>query len=327
MSITYFYRSLQCGFSIKKVFHTLTDEIGKTHDIHQVYIPSHRADPISVLKNIWCVFKNRNKKGINHVTGDVHYCLLGLIGCRSVLTIHDMSALDEATHPIKKMFVRLIWFKLPLLIADKVVCISEHTRDQLMKLTKRKDIEVIYNAVDPSFQLNVKPFNNEMPVILHIGTAWNKNLLNTIKAIASIQCHLVIIGEVDLPTRTMLDELKISHSCKVDLTDQEVMEAYINCDVISFCSLYEGFGMPIIEGFATGRVVITSSISPMREIAGNGACLVDPTSVVSIKNGFTKVITDDGYREILIRNGQDRMNQFKVAAISKRYVGIYEQLM
>jgi len=225
------------------------------------------------------------------------------------------------------MLVRWIWFKFPLMIANKVICISEHTRDQLMKLTKRKDIEVIHNAVDPSFQLNVKPFRKETPVVLHIGTAWNKNLPNTIEALASIQCHLVIIGEVDSLTRTMLDELKISHSSKVGLTDQEVMDAYTNCDIISFCSLYEGFGMPIIEGFATGRVVITSAMSPMREIAGNGACLVDPTSVVSIKNGFTKVIADDAYRDTLIRNGQHLIDQYTVTAISKRYITVYDQLV
>jgi hypothetical protein len=75
MRVTYFYRSLNCGISIKKVLNTVSDEVSKTSEIRSCYVPAHRADLISVFKNILYVFKHRDKKGINHITGDVHYCV------------------------------------------------------------------------------------------------------------------------------------------------------------------------------------------------------------------------------------------------------------
>jgi glycosyltransferase involved in cell wall biosynthesis len=222
--------------------------------------------------------------------------------------------------------MKLIWYKLPLLIANKVVCISEHTRQQILKLTNRKDIKVIYNSVDPSFQFNDKPFRKEQPVILQIGTAWNKNLLNTIKALTNINCHFVIVGEIDNEIQNILKQLAISFTNKNSLTDQEIIQEYKNCDIVSFCSLYEGFGMPIIEANAIGRAVITSSIPPMNEVATAAACLVDPTSIASIQKGFLKIITKDKFRESIISNGKENINKFEVSFIAKQYLNLYAKV-
>lgn len=325
MEITYFFRNDKCGFSISKVFNTITSEISKTKKIDQYYMPAHGADLISILKNLFYVFKHRNKKGINHITGDIHYCILALIGCKSVLTIHDLSPVDCRKNPLKKYIFKLFWFRLPLLIADKVVCISEHTRNQLGKITNRKDIEVIYNAVDPSFEANLKPFNSLKPVILQVGTGWNKNLENLINAINSTPCHLVIVGSVDVSMINLLNKNKISYSLKTGLTDAELLLEYYKCDIVSFCSIYEGFGMPIIEGNAIGRCVITSAISPMTEIAANAACLVKPDDIISIENGLKQIIFDADYRNQLINNGFSNILRFKVADISKSYINLYSK--
>lgn len=323
MKVTYFYRSLKCGYSIKKVFNTVSNQISKTHDIRQYYVPHHRADVISVLRNILFVFKYRDRRGINHITGDIHYCALALIGCKLVLTIHDLSALICAKNPVKRFALELFWFKLPLLIADKVVCISEHTKKELLKITKRKDIEVIHNAIDPAFSISLKKFNKHKPVILQIGTAWNKNLLNIVKAITSVESHLVIIGLTNDSVLKLLKENNISFTLKTNVTDGELVQEYYKCDIVSFCSLYEGFGMPIIEGNAIGRCVITSDLSPMNEIAANSACFVEPDDVSSIKSGFMKIISDENYRNTLINNGIVNMERFKVDNISNAYLKIY----
>lgn len=261
MKITYFNRNLKCGYSIAKVFNTVTNEIAKDQIIEQYYVPEHRANFKSIFKNIFYVFKHRNKKGINHITGDIHYCLIALIGCKTVLTIHDLSAYYCQQNTFKKAIAKLLWFKLPLLIANKVVCISEHTKSELLKICKRKDIEVIYNAVDPSFLIDENHvFRSSMPVILHVGTAWNKNLKNTIRALLSISCHICIIGKVEESIIMFLEENKISYSIKVGLSDLELLDEYKNCDLVSFCSLYEGFGMPIVEANAIGRCVDRKSV-------------------------------------------------------------------
>ena len=326
MRVTYFYRSLKCGFSIKKVFNTISHEVSKNHEVREYYIPAHRADLMSVLKNIFYVFKQRDKYGINHITGDVHYCILALIGCKSVLTIHDLSSLDFAKNPLKKALIKFLWYKLPILIANKIVCISEHTRIEVSKITKRKDIAVIYNAVDPLFEFSPKQFNTLNPIILQVGTALNKNLGNTIKALNSIPCHMAIIGSVETSILNLLEENKILYSIKEGLTDSELLEEYQKCDIVSFCSIYEGFGMPIIEGNAIGRCVITSGVSPMNEIASNSACLVNPNEILSIKNGFTKIISDDDFRHSLINNGLSNIKRFKAANVSITYLKLYSKL-
>lgn len=327
MEITYFNRNLKCGYSTAKVFNTITNEMGKDLNIEQFYVPEYRANLKSIFKNVFYVFKNRNKMGINHITGDIHYCLIALIGCKTVLTIHDLSAYDCQQSVFKKAISKFLWFKVPLLIADKVVCISEHTKNELLKMCNRKDIEVIYNAVDPSFFIDEKHiFKTSMPVILQIGTAWNKNLKNLVKAALAIRCHICIIGKVDDSIIMFLEENKISYSIKEGLSDLELLDEYKKCDIVSFCSLYEGFGMPIIEANAAGRCVITSNLSPMNEIANDSACLVNPLDVASIEYAFKKVIFDANYRNDLIIKGKINVERFKVKNTVACYQKLYSQV-
>ena len=78
-----------------------------------------------------------------------------------------------------------------------------------------------------------------------------------------------------------------------NLSQEAIIQQYIDCDMLSFVSTYEGFGMPIIEAQAIGRPVITSNIGAMKEVALDTACLVDPYDVESIKNGIQKLIREN----------------------------------
>lgn len=327
MDLTFFYRNPKAGFSILKVFRTLENELASRHQMESFDVPSRRADPLSVLKNIWFVFKHRNKRGINHVTGDIHYVVLALIGCKSILTIHDLNVLNRAKNPLKKMFLHLLWFRLPLWLADEVVCISEYTKSELQKISARKDIKVIYNAIDPIHVHNPKAFNDECPVILQIGTGWNKNLNRTIAAVSQIKSHLVIVGEVDVETKTKLENLKQIYTIHCNLTDEQLLQLYNDCDIVIFCSTYEGFGMPIIEGNAVGRCVLTSDISPMTEIGIDAVSTVDPYDIISILNGLRHIINHADYREQLINNGMRNVDRFRVSEIAAQYEEIYERLL
>lgn len=327
MNIVFFHRNPKCGFSIYKVFSTIIDELKKTNSISEYFVPSHRADFASILKNMAYVYKNRSKKGINHISGDIQYCIIALMGCKSVLTIHDMSAYDHSKNPVKKIIIKWLWFKLPLLIADKVVCISEHTKSELLKMCDRKDIEVIYNAVDPTFKINLKEFNVQKPNILQIGTAWNKNLERVIHAIATIPCRLIIVGSVDQSIIDLMTSKEISYQVKTGLSDAALLEEYNNCDIISFCSLFEGFGMPIIEGNAVGRCVVTSNLNPMLGIAKDAACFVDPNDEDSITVGFKKIIDNSVFRDNLIDKGINNIKRFNVINIAASYENIYFQVI
>jgi len=326
--ITYFHRNQQDGFSILKVSRTFIDEIKKTTDVEEFFVP-HKGSlhPIATLKNMWFVLKNRNKNGINHITGDIHFCMLALIGCKSVLTIHDTYSVEKSKNPIKQFVRNRLYYKFCVRLATQVVCISEKTKNDVQKIIGNKNIQVIYNAVSSQFNFVPKNFNEQKPVILQIGTSWNKNLQNTIKALAGISCELRIIGKLTDEIADLLEKEKVSFTLKTNLSDEEIVKEYENCDIVSFCSVLEGFGMPIVEANAVGRCVITSDIAPMTEIAGNAACLVNPNDVSSIAEGFKKIISDADYRQQLIENGQKNIERFRAENTAKQYLQLYNDLM
>ena len=84
--------------------------------------------------------------------------------------------------------------------------------------------------------------------------------------------------------------------------------------------------MPIIEGQAVGRPVLTSDREPLRSVAGEGACLVDPESVESIRNGFIKLIEDSTYRDIVNTAGIKNAKEYDIVAVSDAYASIYNNL-
>ena len=101
---------------------------------------------------------------------------------------------------------------------------------------------------------------------------------------------------------------------------------YQLADIISFPSIFEGFGMPIIEGQATGRPVLSSNIAPMTEVAGDGACLINPHNINQIRHGFLPLINDKDYRDGLIQKGFENVKRFSIEHISEQYMNLYHNL-
>lgn len=325
--ITYFYRNNKAGYSIAKVMNTLSNEVSKNFEIEEFYVPEYRAGLYHIIRNIIFVYKNRNKTGINHITGDIHYCAIALIGCKSILTVHDLSAFKFTKSPIKRWLLKLLWFDIPLIVSDKVVCISETIKNEIQMLSKRKDICVIYNSLQPEFKPVVKEFNKLKPTVLQVGAAWNKNLLNVIDALKLIDCVLRVIGKPTDDVLRKIEENNVNCEFVSDLNDEEIIKEYINCDFVTFCSIYEGFGMPIIEANSIGRIVVTSNINPMMEIAHDSAILVDPYNVKSIREGIVELINNDNLRNSIIEKGFLNAKRFKVELLSKEYIKIYRKII
>lgn len=322
--IIYFNRNHKAGFSINKVSQTYIAHIENKEILE---VPSHCASFRDIIVNILFVFKNRKHNVINHITGDIHYCLIALIGCRNVLTIHDTVLLDYCkSSKLKYRIAKLLWFTLPLKIATRVVCISDVTRQHVLKYTKRKDIQVIHNAVDPSFKTILKNQTKTPYDILFIGTKANKNLERTIEALKGISCKLTIVGRLSDQQIDFLKKSKINYINKVNLTDEELLDEYINTDIVSFISLFEGFGMPIVEANKVGRPVITSTIPVLKEVGGNSCVFVDPKNIEDMHNGFVKLFTDSSLREICVQRGLENVKRFEVEHIVKQWKNLYNTL-
>jgi glycosyltransferase involved in cell wall biosynthesis len=102
--------------------------------------------------------------------------------------------------------------------------------------------------------------------------------------------------------------------------------AYEAADILLFCSTIEGFGMPIIEAQTVGRVVVTSSVSSMPDVAGGGACLADPLSISDIRHAVERVLNDNNYRNDLIYKGLQNVRRFNPQTVARQYAHLYETI-
>jgi glycosyltransferase involved in cell wall biosynthesis len=96
--------------------------------------------------------------------------------------------------------------------------------------------------------------------------------------------------------------------------------------MVVFASLYEGFGLPILEAQAMGRPVITSNFGAMREAAGDAALLVDPYSVEEIRAAILRIKNEPQLREELVRKGRENVERFRPEAVARQYAEIYRRL-
>jgi len=331
MIIKYFVRKkFQGFFSIEQIFTSvclrLGQQLGEGSGCEMDEVPFFFS-PLNFIKNI--LYVRRHQKDINHITGDIHYVILGCSHSRlNVLTIHDCVILGKyKTWDPRYWAFRILWYELPMWKADLITVISEKTRMELMEKIHfgRRKIRVVNNFVDSIFLHTPRIFNSTKPVLLFIGSTENKNLNRVLAAIKGLDCRLEIVGRISDGQLSFIRDNGLEVNLSYELSKEQVYEKYAASDIVLFPSLYEGFGMLIVEANAVGRPVITSNISPMKEVAGDAAALVDPYDVNSIRAGILNVIRDDRYREGLIQKGLLNARRFDLDAVIKEYTSLYRE--
>lgn len=321
--ITLFFRKKREGVnSIEMVYSTISNKL-LSHE--SVRLPYEGGSPIAMIKNI--LYAYRHKSEINHITGDAHYVAIGL-GRNTILTIHDVSSALVNKNIITRLYVLLFWFWLPAIIVRRITVISEFTKKELSAVVPfaKKKIVVVHNAFNRTIQYSEKEMNR-FPVILHMGTKPNKNLERVIEALGKIHCSLIIVGKLTPKQISMLDEKGTLYENHYDVSYDEIASLYRRCDIVSFPSLYEGFGLPILEANAAGRPIISGDIETLREVGADAACFVDPYSVRDIRDGFVKLIRDEEYRKRLVVRGLNNLSRFSPEIIAEKYNKIYMELM
>lgn len=320
--IALFFRAKREGVnSMEMVFGNLDRHLLPHENIR---MPKIGGSTKAVIGNIIYAYKHR--KAINHITGDVHYIAIGT-GRNTVLTVHDVQSVQYGS-TLKKIFLRILWVWIPALIVKRITVISEFTKKELIGIVPfaKNKIKVIHNAFCPDFGFVKKHFNAECPTILHMGTNANKNLERTVSALNDVPCHLIVVGKLSESQRQLLDSSRLSYENYYDVAYSQIIAFYQRCDIVSFPSTYEGFGVPVLEANAAGRPIVVGDIEVLHEVGGSAACYVNPHDTAAIRNGFTRVIADEKFRNHIIEEGFVNIKRFTPEVIANEYNEVYKDL-
>ncbi|MBL8013007.1 MAG: glycosyltransferase family 4 protein [Candidatus Omnitrophica bacterium] len=241
-----------------------------------------------------------------------------------VLTVHDLRTLTIGD---KKWTQNIDHYHATLNKLDVCVVVSECTKRDLLEHfhIDEKKIKVAYLAADERFRRSSdqaiaairEKYNLHEKFFLSVGSVPRKNIEGIIRGFAGAKVRndyiLILSCNQDIEKYTQWAEsLNISSRVRIlqQLSDQDMVDLYSACHCFLFPSLYEGFGLPIVEAMQCGAPVITSNRSSCPEVAGDAALLVDPRNVNEISEAVDQMGTNESLREEFIRRGSIRCKQF-----------------
>ena len=271
---------------------------------------------------------------------------------RLVITVHDVAFRlfpDTAPHSTLRWLTRL---DRALRQAARIIVVSEQTkRDLLERYSVSEDrVAVVPNGVeagafhsvaDSQISAARREFGIDGPYLISLGGIEpRKNLPRVVRAFArlpsDIRPTLVVAGwrtewnpEGWNELQDALDELPASLRSIVRVTgyvpEQRKAALLAGAEGLVYPSLYEGFGLQVLEAMAAGTPVLTSNVSALPEVAGDAAVLVDPTDVDAIANGMEKLLRDDDLRKDLRERGRARAERFSWEETARRTVQVLHQ--
>lgn len=269
--------------------------------------------------------------------------------CPTVVTIHDLSLLLwPQTH--QQHLVRRARFRLPLMArrADAIIVPSQSVKTEVCEHLGIHDsrITVIPEAPRSSFwQVPVEEtvvvrrrLNIGDDFILFVGTIEpRKNLLTLVRAFEEIvrngvsQTQLVLVGNEGWLTDELQDFLRTADFRERVrfvgyLADDDLRALYSSCRVFVYPSLYEGFGLPLLEAMACGAPVITSDIPSVRETVGDVALLVSPTDVNELARSLIPLLENSAEREQRSAAGKQHASKFSWGKAAAATLDVYQQV-
>lgn len=251
---------------------------------------------------------------------------------KRIITVHDLAFINfpETTYLINNCNARIM-VKQGVRSADKIISVSYHTRNDLIKHYKiqSEKISVIHHGIkyvkpnrnELSERIEKHIFSDSRPYILYVGTIEpRKNLERLILAYeklltSGIKHRLVLAGrkgwKVQNVYRLVRDLNLDKHIVFTDfISDAAQSYLYQHADVFVYVPLYEGFGMPVSEAMSFGLPIVTSNVSSLPEVVGDGALKVDPMNIDDIYNGLYLLLNDHNLRLTLSKAAKERSNKF-----------------
>jgi glycosyltransferase involved in cell wall biosynthesis len=277
---------------------------------------------------------------------DLYHCMssylpLFRIQRPSIVTLHDLKYLKypEFINSKYKYWYLQKAFKSTTKNASFIIAISEATKRDLLDLgVDSSRVRVVHEAsfIKSAPSPDRDSLNLYEDYFLFIGeNRPHKNLHRLINAygILNQECainlpKLLIAGNGSNNLNEYIAEKGLSNKIITlgIVKDEELVYLYKNAFALVFPSLYEGFGLPILEAMSLGVPVITSNLSSMREVGGNAVELVDPHSELDIKRGMRNLLDNSLYRLQLIKDGKNRALSFSWERAAVQTAKIYSEI-
>lgn len=234
-----------------------------------------------------------------------------------VVTVHDLIEFKYKDTFFKDSLNRPYMEKV-IKNADRIISISENTKADLLDTFDLNPdrIDVIYHGFNDTPK--TKKTNHFGKYILFVGDRGSyKNFTGLVEAVGDLLkkekgLKLVCVGKPFLPEEVdLFNRLRIEQQVfALNVSEEMLNELYSHALVFVYPSLYEGFGMPILEAYSNNCPVCLSKASCFPEIAGEAAEYFDPTDRDSMRESIEKVIFNEGYADSLRKAGKERLKSF-----------------
>jgi glycosyltransferase involved in cell wall biosynthesis len=301
---------------------SLLRELGRRGDVDVSTLSFGRADRLSTLARdaLWYPFGLARRRA-----ADVLHCPTYRGPLRPalplVVTVHDLAvfrhpdAFNRWTRTYSPRVVPRV-----LSAARRIIAVSEFTRRELVELLRVPDdkIRVVPNGIDDEFTRDGPAAEGEY--VLAVGTLEpRKNLERLVEAARRNHVELRVVGArgwggVELGGNGV--------RWLGEVSDADLATLYRGALCVAYPSVYEGFGIPVLEAMACGAPVVTSRGTAMEEVADGAAVLVDPNDPAELAAGLERATAE---REALVARGLERARAFRWDAIADATVGVYRE--
>ncbi|MFH1905188.1 MAG: glycosyltransferase family 1 protein [bacterium] len=278
-----------------------------------------------------------------------HYNIPVIYEGEMIVTVHDLIHLifPQFLKSRAAYFYAKSLFKLMAIRAKKIIAVSESTKADIVNYlgVKEDKVIVIYNGVSEIFKKDASQeeceklrhkLNLHAKYILNVSNMKaHKNIETLIEAYSKlrekgIEQKLLLVGG----EKERVEELQIYSEqfnvaedviCIQNIDFEDLPPLYQICDVFVFPSLYEGFGLPLVEAMASRVPVVTSNVSSMPEVVGNAGITVEPNDVDSLAKAIEKIISDSKLRENMIKMGIKQIEKFNWQDTARKTLDVYKR--
>jgi mannosyltransferase len=249
---------------------------------------------------------------------------------KQVLTVHDFTY-EKFTTGLKKE-IHSLQKKLAINNADIIICVSESTRQDLLVYypqCKNKDIRVIYNGVSHDYKplSNQLQTNDQRPYILFVGSrAAYKNFNLTVDLLSGLPDYdLVLTGNPLNSSEKALLETKLRGRYKIypEITNQKLNSLYNSAFCLLYPSMFEGFGIPVLEAMRAGCPVIALNNSSLPEVCGSAGLLLEKPDLKSLISALNYIRLN---RSDIIKAGFKQAELFSWDKCFQEIIGVYRDL-